>query len=263
MTLVKDAFRVHNRHRANGDLGVEIEVEGDNLPEPQDYWRCEYDGSLRGESKEYVLRKPYTLASTRLALEHLDKCYIDNNTVVHESVRAGVHVHVNVQELTTVELFTFMVAYIILEDLLIKYCGEYREGNLFCLRLKDAEHLLYVIEQVAETRDYTQFQSEMLRYSSMNVCSLWKFGSLEFRAMRGTRDLELVGDWAEILLNIRNQAIKYANAKELVEDIHTNGSESFLEVFLGTFKEQLCNGLPVEEYVTDGLLRASELALGS
>lgn len=181
MIKVMEAFRLPKRASTSGDVGIEIEVEGDNLPRPDEYWRCERDGSLRGESMEYVLEEPLKLPKALDALAHLDACYIRGNTNVHESVRAGVHIHINVQKLTVVELFSFMTAYLILEDLLIKYCGEYREGNLFCLRTRDAEFLLHTLEGVASKKNYEAFSSDMLRYASMNVCSLWRYGSLEFR----------------------------------------------------------------------------------
>lgn len=260
---VMKAFRLSNRALTRGDLGVEIEVEGNNLPQPDKYWNCELDGSLRGESMEYVLSKPLGMAATRSALSHLNASYLANDTVVHESVRAGVHVHVNVQQLSTVELFSFMTAYIVLEDLLIKYCGEYREGNLFCLRIKDAEYLLHTIEEVARTKDYQLFNRDVLRYSSMNVCSLWRYGSLEFRAMRGTRDLDAIGDWAEILLNIRNVAVKFDSPAHIVEMWHNAGVEGFLDAFLGPYKDKLCNGVAYESLVTDGLYRAHQLAMAT
>lgn len=260
---VDKAFKLRRNYLTKGDVGVEIEVEGNNLPHPEEYWRCERDGSLRGESMEYVLREPLSMPDVRKSLAHLDACYVNNNTLVDESVRAGVHVHVNVQELTTVQLFSFMTAYIILEDLLVKYCGEYREGNLFCLRMKDAEYLLHTLERVADGKDYRMFETDMLRYASMNVCSLWRYGSLEFRAMRGTRDLSVVGDWAEMLLNLRNVAVKFDNPAQIVEMLQRDGAESFLEAFLGTYKDKLCNGVAYEELITEGLYRAYQLAMAT
>ena len=105
------------------------------------------------------------------------------------------------------------------------------------------------------------FDNDVLRYSSMNVCSLRRYGSLEFRAMRGTRDLSLIGDWAEMLVGIRDAAVKFESAKQVVEFLIEDGAESFLEVFLGQYKDKLCNGLPAEETLNEGLVRAFPLAM--
>lgn len=261
MLNVMEAFGVSPHNKVKGDLGVEIEVEGINLPDPRTTWRRDMDGSLRGESAEYVLKVPLSLKRTRNALALLDKYYKVNETEVFESVRTGVHVHVNVQELTVVELFTFITAYLVLEDLLVNYCGEYREGNLFCLRVKDADYLLYMLEQVVKSKNFYSLGNDILRYSSMNVVALHKYGSLEFRAMRGTKDLDMIGDWAELLLNLRKQAVKFSDPAELFNWIGTNGTESFLELFLGDLKGKLCNGKDVNTYVQDGLNRTHCLAL--
>jgi len=260
MTSVMKAFNVYRGYKANGDLGVEIEVEGLKLPRIRHYWDEEFDGSLRGECKEYVLKKPSSFAGVVKALDHLDNAYKECGTEVYESVRAGVHVHVNVQELSTVQLFTFITAYIVLEDLLVNFCGEYREGNLFCLRVKDADYLQYILEKTAKDRDFSRFSSDILRYSSMNVVSLSKFGSLEFRAMRGTRDLGVIKNWAKVLLQLRNSACKFDNPIELVDWIANNSTESFLELFLGDLKEELCQGKDLDKYVREGFCRAISLA---
>ena len=241
------AFNVRPRYKTSGDLGVEVEVEGVDLPRPDKYWITEHDGSLRGEAREYVLKKPMSAEGVAAALTYLDKCYIDEGTEVFESVRAGVHVHVNVQDLTVVQLYTFMTAYIILEDLLTKFCGEYREGNLFCLRVRDADYLLYMLERVAVNKEYNAFNTDMLRYAAMNVKSLSTYGSLEFRAMRGTRDLLVINSWANILMGIRDKAKEFESPKALVEWIKVNSMDLFLELFLGDYLTEVvksCDGKP-------------------
>ena len=259
-TVMKD-FKVGARCATKGDVGIEVEVEGENLPRPTRLWRIEHDGSLRGEALEYVLRKPMAIKDACKALDYLGKQYEDNNTIVHDSVRAGVHVHINVQELTTVQLFTFITSYIILEDLLVKYCGEYREGNLFCLRMRDADFLLYMLEQTANNKRFNDLHTDILRYASMNVKSLHQYGSLEFRAMRGTRDLDVIATWAKLLLNLRNQAVKFENAADLYRFISEKGTESFLELFLGDLIGEVCNTPVGDIDLSEGLLRAHPLAM--
>lgn len=255
-----EAFKLPARYAATGDLGVEIEVEGDNLPYLETYWNNEHDHSLRGESREYVLKKPMSVEGVKKALDYLDEMYVKCNTQVHESVRAGVHVHVNVQHLTIVELYNFMTSYIILEDILTKYCGKYREGNLFCLRVKDADYLLYTLQQVAKSKWYHTFDSDLLRYAAMNVKSLSTYGSLEFRAMRGTRDLSAIYKWASVLLNIRNEAVKFDNPKGIISWIDGYGAEAFLQRFLGDNFEELTNHLTEGKDLLEGLTRAHTLA---
>ena len=248
MTSVINAFRIGERYLTDGDLGIEIEVEGDNLPRCNKYWRHERDGSLRGESMEYVLEKPLSLPDVGKAIKHLDQRYKENNTNVHESVRAGVHVHVNVQKLDVVGLYNFITSYIILEEMLIKYCGEYREGNLFCLRVKDADYLLYMLEKVAGNKNYKNLHTDILRYASMNVKALGQYGSLEFRAMRGTRNLSLIHDWAAMLLGLREVSQQFETPSDIVDYFNAVGSEEFCDRFLGQYMHYF------EQYDKDALL---------
>lgn len=203
------------RSKTKGDIGVEIEVEGKRLPRLDKYWRNEHDGSLRGEENmEYVLQKPGTLKEVREALDYLDNAYKKNKSVVDDTVRAGVHIHVNCQELTMCQLYSFFCVYMILEEMLVKFCGEHREGNLFCLRIKDADYTLSCIRRAMLTKDFRQiFHNDDLRYSAMNVKALGDYGSLEFRTMRGTRDLDLIYTWAEILFNLREYAKSFTGLK--------------------------------------------------
>lgn len=237
--LVKDAMAIPHRRLANGDIGLEIEVEGRRLPIPENYWRVDRDGSLRGEeSFEYVLQRPSSLEEVERALNHLDKLYINNKTRVDETVRAGVHVHINCQQLSVMELYNFFVLYLVLENVLIKYCGEYREGNLFCLRCQDAEALLYRLIEAAKSRMFRQlFHDDDMRYASMNVKALGDYGSLEFRAMRSTRDLQAILEWVKILLNLREVAKKFENPARIIEEVSIAGRKEFLERCLGPHAE--------------------------
>lgn len=224
------------RKKVSGDIGVEIEVEGDNLPVMNAFWNNEEDGSLKGGSREYVLKKPSTLAEVKSALNALDKAYIDNESEVLDSIRAGVHIHINCQQLSMTQLYNFMTTYLILENVLVKWCGDFRQGNLFCLRASDAEYAISEIINAANDakKIYSRrFHSDNLRYASMNIKALGDYGSLEFRAMRGTRDLDLIYKWAETLLHIRDYSCNFENPQIVLEHFSIIGAEKFFEEALG------------------------------
>lgn len=235
--LVKDVMRLPARRLSPNDIGLEIEVEGRNLANPGKYWRLDRDGSLRGEeSIEYVLSGPSSLDTTEKALQLLDFSWKEAGSRIDNTVRAGVHVHINCQQLTMRELYNFFVLYLVLENVLIKYCGEYREGNLFCLRCQDAEFLLYTLIQAAKNRRFVEnFHDDNVRYASMNVKALGDYGSLEFRAMRSTRDLGAILDWVKILLNLREVARGFETPVQIIEEVSGLGRVAFIEKCLGPF----------------------------
>jgi len=260
MKTVMQWFNLPRKYKTDGDVGIEIEVEGERLPKLDKYWKNEHDGSLRGpENIEYVLERPMSLKDARIALKYLSVQYNKNDSNVHDTVRAGVHVHINVQDLNIVELYNFMTLYLILEEVLVKRGGQYREGNLFCLRACDADYLLSCIQNAAETKNFRSLVTDQLRYASMNVKALGTYGSLEFRAMRGTRDLDLIYNWAEVLLGLREEAKKYDSPERIIEGFSEGEAEQFLRTALGAHAESyMCGGF--ERMLCDGMRRAQDVA---
>lgn len=260
MKTVLQWFNLPKKVKTDGDVGIEIEVEGTNLPVCEHFWRNEEDGSLRGgETREYVLERPMSLKDARRALDYLDEQYKSCESVVDDSVRAGVHVHINVQKLNIIELYNFMTLYLILEDVLVKFCGEYREGNLFCLRASDADFLLSELKTSAVSHEFFNLVSDQLRYASMNVKALGTYGSLEFRAMRGTRDLDLIYKWAEVLLSFRELAKTYDNPEKIIEGFSEGAARGFIKHALGQDAELfMFDGY--ERMLCDGVRNAQDIA---
>lgn len=260
MKTVMQWFGLAQRLKTDGDVGIEIEVEGERLPKLQKYWKNEHDGSLRGpENIEYVLERPMTLKDARVALKYLSVQYNQHDSDVHDSVRAGTHVHVNVQKLNIVELYNFMTIYLILEEVLVKGCGPTREGNLFCLRAGDADYLLNQLQYAAGHKDFRALYSDQLRYSSMNVKALGTYGSLEFRAMRGTRDLDAIYNWASLLVGLREFAKTFQNPEKIIEGFSEGQARGFLQEALGEQAEKyMYEGF--ERMLCDGMRRAQDVA---
>lgn len=251
------------RRPVTGDLGIEIEVEGNNLPHCDRWWRNEEDGSLKGEeTREYVLDVPQNLAGVRQALDYLDGLYRTHKSRVDDTVRAGVHVHVNCQQLTLTQLYNFITVYLILENVLVHWCGEYREGNLFCLRATDAEYLLAQIKaSIKDPRRQLRqrFHRDELRYASMNLKALGDYGSVEFRAMRGTRDLDLIYKWAETLLGLREFAKTFESPADIIQQFSLGGRDAFMQAALGkNYRDFVCDGQ--EAMLWEGMRNAQDIA---
>lgn len=245
-----------------GQMGIEIEVEGKNLPGflNDSIWRVDKDGSLKGESYEYVTPLPVSLEGVKAALDYLKEAYKANKTVVYESVRAGVHVHQNVQNLTLKQLFTFIISYYVLEDVLVEWCGENRVGNHFCLRTRDAEYVLFKLLDAVEKRKLGGLKTDNIRYSSLNVCSLFKYGSIEFRAMRGTGNLDDIYTWASVINDIYNASLKFSDPLEVVLSVCNIGESTLLKKLLpNTFK----NFIGIRDYehmIREGARRVQMVA---
>lgn len=260
MKTVMEVFGIPLGHRVPGDVGVEIEVEGRNLPGGDKWWRRDADGSLRGEdSAEYVLHKPVTLDQLKIALKSLSLNYKQANSRVDESVRAGVHVHINVQDMSIVQVYNFITLYLVFEELLTKYCGKSREGNLFCLRATDAEFLIEALCTAAQKQRFRQLISDDLRYAAVNVKALGTYGSLEFRAMRSTKDFDVIQTWAEILVRLREVAKGYFEPTDIINGFSEGEASGFMDKVLGPYAEIFKEG-DYKKALVRGMRTAQDVA---
>jgi len=200
-----------------GAFGIEIELEGKNLPilDRNKYWSRRKDGSLRG-GMEYVFNAPLDLKESIKAIDFLNKALIKSDAQLDYSFRTSVHVHVNVLSFTKKELDSFLYLSHLFEDVLVKYSGDSREGNRFCLRTRDAEDKVDQLKQHIREKDFRFFEKEKVKYSAINLSSIGEFGSVEFRSMRGTTDTAILIPWLEVLGSLRDIA-KGLTIKEIAE----------------------------------------------
>lgn len=233
MSLVYEVFKLPGERLTKGEFGVEIEVEGENLPGKLKYWTVERDGSLNENGLEYVLAKPSSLQDTFAALEELEGRYKAMDSEIYDTVRAGIHVHINTQSLDMVQLHNFILTYLIFENLLVSYCGESREGNLFCLRAKDAKALPLMIRESLKRQRFAFYADEDFRYASINLMALHRYGSLEFRAMRSTNDFDAIRNWILLLKDVKDFSLKFDDPTKIVESLSQGGFHLFAKECFG------------------------------
>ncbi len=225
-----------NNHKP-GDIGLEIECEGLNLfTAPIQWWNAHNDGSLRSYNQhppiEYVLKEPLKRDQLDSAFAYLSAKLKSSGSVVVDSPRTSVHVHVNCQKMTIKQAINYILCYLIVEDFLVEFCGHDRVGNLFCLRAKDASYFTHMLVQGIRSDDYSLVTSNEYRYMSCNVASLKKFGSLEFRSMKGTVDFKLISEWIDLLLYIKEQSLTFDNPQEIIRYFDSEGVDGVLRKIL-------------------------------
>ena len=241
--------------------GIEIETEGKRLPEINTpVWKSEADNSLRGESFEYVLRRPIPFGKEREALAELKEAWTEARSIIKDSPNAGVHVHINCSDLTVTQLYNYISLYLVVEELLIAKCGPDRVGNLFCLRASDAEYLIDMLVESVRNQDLRLLHTDDLRYASINVKALGDYGSLEFRAWRADGDLEAVEWWCKLLHHLKNLARKIDNPAQVVVDVSMMGSEAFCAHILGPFAKDVPWDNSFERALTDSVRRVQQYA---
>jgi len=221
-----------------GEVGIEIEMEGENfIMEDLDFWYSRDDGSLRGNpegKREYVLIRPCKREGVNERLNSLEADLKEFGAKVAPSYRTGVHVHINIRGLSYNELWAFIFTYLMFEEALMKFCGDSREGNLFCLRNKDAEGLMIFIEKAIENKDLSLLYTNNIRYSSMNLKAIKEYGSLEFRGLPFLGDFNNISQWIDILLAIKDWSLTLDSPVRILEQLSLSGGENLAKEVLKT-----------------------------
>jgi len=128
----------HVEQRTGQRVGIELEYEGFSSARFLDSdlkvnrWYLERDPSLRGGGMELI--------SHVLMPGHLDSAYKEATAIIRAStakanIRCGVHVHLNMSDVTLTHLWNTIVLYILAEPSIFKQFADGREGSHFCVPL--------------------------------------------------------------------------------------------------------------------------------
>ena len=221
--LVKDLPKYFNNFAfrtnlpASAEIGAEFEVEGSRLPDPalfKYHWFVENDGSLRGrywqECAEYVLKNPVSVAYFKSkSFPYLTKIMRRNKAKPKFSGRCSTHIHVNVQNMYIYQVIVFALLYYIFEDIALRLAGQERSGNLFCIGANNSDVFSEAIKQAMES-NINELVNDGAKYAAVNFNSIPKYGSLEFRALRGTFNQNEVYNWIDFLFALKNHAASMA-----------------------------------------------------
>lgn len=244
-----------------GTFGIEIELEGLHFPRALTSWHVEHDPSLRGEENvEYVINKPVLIDGVEPALDELRKGFKEFGTRVDKSTRTGTHIHVNVGDLTTKQLFNYICTFLIFERSLLNLCQKHRVGNHFCLRSSDAEYAIQNLQDAAEREDFTLLSDENVRYSAMNTNSIRKYGSLEFRFIESVGDFDSIQMWCEILQSLKDFSQAVENPRNILEMFSMDGYEWFCERVLKDHAKKVLSQMGYQKDMRMGCLYAQDVA---
>lgn len=244
-----------SRKRPGGDIGVEVELEGtlDQGTLSNRYWVVKPEGSLR-DGCEYVLAKP-------VGIPELDDVGREFDGMMEKSkpkktIRCSTHIHVNVNNRSVREVYNIIAYYYLVEELLVRTQGPARTGNLFCLRMSDAEDIGDQLVYSTEDSHLTFFNQNANKYGALNLAAPMKFGSLEFRFLLPMTSWKEISFWVHLLHRLVDKA-KDISPKDSVKFVSEDTPREFLsrvfskdqvDFILGHFGTTLAKELLLENY---------------
>lgn len=256
-------------------IGLEHEYEGvkdSTLPRHTfaDFWAWHEEGSLKDNGAEYVFATPMFGVDAYNALEWL---------VSHAKAsgwkctkRTGIHVHLDVRDLTVPQLAGLCILYAAVEPILYHWVGDGRDSSHFCIPLYRADEALSdacsIIrsafqDEKEDGHSALGLAGEYQRYAGFNLQALHKFGSIEFRQLQTTHDLVRITDWINMVMSFKAAAMKLPQSDgAVVRMIQRMGARELLYyVFPSAIAEKLYTIKSEEEFRTRGLPSARDIAV--
>lgn len=251
------------RRTVGNKFGLELELEGAGVwmnDVPTRGWTRHKEGSLRGDGVEYVFTSPKDLEASKKAVIELFQKFEQYQVKLHNSVRTSTHVHLNFSDKKVKAALNFYALFTVVEELLTYYSGEDRTGNLFCISSRDAEGLLRILKNDLSFPRLDSFMGDRYKYAACNLCTLFKFNTIEVRTMRGADTAEQVNDWLDILNDLYEYSLKMTSPAELPNLLSMWGAGPFLSrIFSEKNKAALLATFPKVRDLHDSLMEGARL----
>jgi hypothetical protein len=210
----------------SGDIGVELEIEGENLPRSVTGWVRKTEGSLRGKAgrvitpgedapdtpQEYVSNGPVLYTSLLGHLEKLCTRLVTQGSSVTLTPRASTHLHLNMAQETLETFVNFIVLFCVAEPTLLRICGPQRNGNLFCMpsyETGEFPEYMYRLEDALTIQNLEYVRQgwpQRGKYACLNVDPIRSFGSVEVRSFPNSINPAEIFEWATYLMRIRDMS---------------------------------------------------------
>jgi hypothetical protein len=220
-------------------IGVEVELEGrpdDQLRNPPNLWRIVHDGSLRNGA-EFIFNEPLKGRAIIDALSSLQR-FIDSDGSFHASARCGIHVHLDIRDMSTKQLVNFLMVYILMEKITFSYVDMSRLKNPYCRPLCNStfKHILHKLNSLEDDSDTNVSKllaiadSNAEKYAALNIRPITSFGSVEFRMHEGSTNIMRLAEWINIILALKVASLRYS----IYDLMNMSDSDAIAAVFSGT-----------------------------
>ena len=173
-------------------------------------WRIKDDGSLSGSGWGAELVSPILYGIE--GVEQLEiMLKVLNSHDVSINVSCGLHVHLGAQDLTYHEIISVMDRYSEFEPQVDMIMAESRRGDNAHYARPIGAGYIGRLKRNAKSKSRLAYAGD--RYRKVNLESLSKHGTLEFRHHSGTSNFEKIVSWLSFLMTFVEVSRKLSNSK--------------------------------------------------
>lgn len=188
--------------------GIECHDEG-YTHRVLNYWKVVYDGSVNGEGTGdghgNELVSPVLYGEEGLKeLELVLKVLSELGAKVDRT--CGVHIHHDIQDLNLEQIKNIYRLYFKFQptiDMLFPPSRRAVNNPYYCKPITEV-----MIGRINAARSMEELRIQLNdRYHTVNFCSFWRYGTIEFRQHAGSVDFEKIGNWVKITHRIIEKAM--------------------------------------------------------
>ena len=183
------------------------------------------------------------------------------------SSRCSIHVHLNARDLTYEELKNMILLYSIYEKAFFNFANKKydRWNNIFCVPLEmwpdTVSKMLRVCEK--ESKSFNWY-----KYYAMNLSPIWGgeskhiLGTIEFRHMEATLDIEHIINWINLIVSLKITAkkMKSIDIEKALRAMNTDSSyNEFTKYVFGKWSHLISNQNTFKKDVERGIMLTKRL----
>lgn len=235
-------------------VGIEVELERfrrthevatSNQEMLEMLWLQKEDGSLRNSGIEFVSRFGLIWDQVPMAVQELEE-YVTTvtNGKAEANARTGLHVHIDVTQLTCYQLANLLFLYSILEPLIFHVSGG-RGENVFCVPWETNRFTLgSVVNKLTSIGMREMRWRNYSKYCGLNLAAMSNYGTIEFRMHKGTYKAEEIQKWVDFIAKL----YLYAKMSDFVENLQRFRTErdddkywSLIELLFSSYDNDLAS----------------------
>lgn len=215
-------------------VGIEVEVE--NVPVYLDHlqplWLRTEDNSLRDNGWEYI-SAPVKGEHIEYSLRRLFRDMKKHNPKYTFSGRTSIHVHMNARTMTCDQAAAMLLLYTVFEKTLFRFIGKDREHNHHCVPVRNSNISAMMSDIIFGRAPTGHWQ----KYTAVNILPLSGKGTLEFRHMHGTDDVDRLMVWINLLMKLKLYCYKRSYGAVVDEISKLNSTSLYLGFSNAVFEE--------------------------